>query len=220
MSDTPARRAVIASGSGRYADPWHPFAETTDRLRRVLEDAGFDVAVGPVDESLQRLEGTHLLAVNAGDPWIGEPQTGAPAAAVAGLEAALDRGIGVLAMHSSLSSLRDYAAWAPATGGVWLPDASMHPPISDAVFTWTAPPLAGDEPLAAFDERYAYLQAVGDREVIATHEHAGDTHPVVWVRKHRASRVAVDLLGHDTRSYDSRTHRALIARLAGWAAAG
>ncbi|WP_203136545.1 ThuA domain-containing protein [Microbacterium sp. JZ31] len=211
-------RAVIATGSGRYADPWHPFAETSDRLRRMLEEAGFAVDIAPVDDALQRLVGADLLVVNAGDPWDEDPPAvGAPAASVAGLEAALERGIGVLAMHAALSSLRDHAAWAPAVGGVWLPRASMHPPISDATFSWSAHPLAGTEPLTAFDERYAFLQAVGEREVVATHEHAGVVHPVVWVREHGAARVAVDLLGHDTRSYDSPSHRALIARLATWA---
>lgn len=220
MPHTPARRAVLATAAGRYTDPWHPFAETSERLRAVLEQHGFAVEVAPVDEALQRLDGAGLLAVNAGDPWRHDPPpVGAPDAAVAGLEAALDRGIGVLAMHTSLSSLRDYPAWAPATGRVWLPGISMHPPISQAEFAWTAHPLAGDEPLAAFDERYSYLQPLGDAEVAATHEHDGVTHPVVWVRRHGAARVAVDLLGHDARSYDSASHRALIGRLAAWAAA-
>ncbi|WP_309067994.1 ThuA domain-containing protein [Microbacterium sp.] len=211
--------AVIATGTGRYADPWHPFAETSDRLRRVLEEAGLAVGVAPVDDALQRLDGADLLVVNAGDPWAEDPPAaGAAASSVAGLEEALERGIGVLAMHAALSSLRDHAAWAPAVGGVWLPGASMHPPISEASFAWTAHPLAGAEPLAAFDERYAFLQALGDREVVATHQHAGVAHPVVWVRTHGASRIAVDLLGHDARSYDSPSHRALIARLANWAA--
>ncbi|WP_345752621.1 ThuA domain-containing protein [Microbacterium rhizophilus] len=213
-------RAVVATGEGRYADPWHPFAETSDLLRAVLEEAGLEVAVAPVDDALRRLDGVDLLVVNAGDPWRDDPPAvGAPAASVAGLEAALERGIGVLAMHASLSSLRDHAAWAPATGGVWLPGVSMHPPIGEAAFAWADHPLAGAEPLAAFDERYAFLQAVGDREVVATHEHAGVAHPVVWVRERGRSRVAVDLLGHDARSYDSPAHRALIARLAAWAAA-
>lgn len=218
MCSAPTPRAVITTGTGRYADPWHPFAETTDRLRGVLEDDGFAVVIAPVDEALQRLDGAALLVVNAGDPWRDRFEAGAPEASVAGLGAALDRGIGVLAMHAALASLRDYAAWAPATGGVWLPGASMHPPIGEARFSWTDHPLADTEPLVAFDERYAFLQAVGDREVVATHVHDGVVHPVVWTRTHGASRIAVDLLGHDVRSYDSPSHRALLRRLAAWAA--
>jgi type 1 glutamine amidotransferase len=220
MSQPPRRHAVLATAEGRYTDPWHPFAETTERLRGVLAEQGFTAEVAPVDDALQRLDGADLLVVNAGDPWGDEvPAVGAPAASVAGLAAALERGIGVLAMHAALASLRDYAAWAPATGGVWLPGVSMHPPISDTRFSWRPHPLADAEPLAAFDERYAYLQRIGDSEVVAEHEHDGVAHPVVWVRRHGAARVAVDLLGHDTRSYDSGSHRALIGRLADWAAA-
>lgn len=217
MSAASVRRAVVATGEGRYADPWHPFPETTGALREILTSRGFTVTVAPVDDALAHLSGADLLVVNAGDPWRDEiPAVGAPDEAVSGVDAALKRGIGVLAMHSSLSSLRDYPAWAPAVGGVWLPGVSMHPPISDAEFAWSPHPLAGDEPLRAFDERYAYLQAVGTSEVVATHEHDDVSHPVVWVREHRSSRVAVDLLGHDARSYESAAHRALIGRLIDW----
>ncbi|GAA1725101.1 ThuA domain-containing protein [Microbacterium paludicola] len=172
-------------------------------------------------DGLQRLDGVDLLVVNAGDPWRDGGSVGAPAASIVGLDAALDRGIGILALHAALASLRDYPARAAATGGVWLPGVSMHPPISDAEFGWADHPLAGDEPLVAFDERYAFLQAIGASHVVATHEHDDVIHPVVWTREHlrgeTVSRVAVDLLGHDARSYDSPSHRALIARLAGWA---
>jgi type 1 glutamine amidotransferase len=215
------RRALIATGAGRYADPWHAFEETSDRVARILEEGGFAAEIAPVDEGLQRLDGVDLLVVNAGDPWRDGGSVGAPAASIAGLETALDRSIGILALHAALASLRDYPAWAAATGGVWLPGVSMHPPISDAEFAWADHPLADDEPLVAFDERYAFLQAIGASQVVATHEHDGVIHPVVWTREHRdgegVSRVAVDLLGHDARSYDSPSHRALIARLADWA---
>ncbi|WP_110590022.1 ThuA domain-containing protein [Microbacterium suaedae] len=212
-------RALIATADGRYEDPWHPFPETSARLADALGDAGFHVETAPVDEALSKIGDADLLAVNAGDPWRHEPpRLGAPAGAVTGLDAALDRGIGVLAMHTSLASLRDYPSWSVATGGIWLPGISMHPPLSDARFDWAEHPLAGDEPLLAVDERYAYLQQIGARDIVATHDHEGVRHPVVWTREYGSARVAVDLLGHDTRSYDSPDHRALIARLARWAA--
>ena len=212
-------RAVIATAEGRYRDPWHAFDETSPALADALTDAGFSCEILPVDDALARLEGADLLAVNAGDPWRHDPlPSGAPDDAVAGLHAALARGIGVLAMHTSLASLRDYPDWPIAVGGMWLPGMSMHPPLSDAVFDWVDHPLAGSVPLAATDERYAYLQQLGNRDVVATHQHDGLAHPVVWTREHGSARVAVDLLGHDPRSYASNAHRALIARLARWAA--
>ena len=38
-------RALIASGSGRYGDPWHPFPETSVLVARILTEAGFDTTV-------------------------------------------------------------------------------------------------------------------------------------------------------------------------------
>ncbi|MBP2436375.1 ThuA domain-containing protein [Microbacterium amylolyticum] len=212
-------RALIATAEGRYTDPWHPFVETTQRLAETLTEAGFTTEVAPVDEALARIGDANLLAVNAGDPWRHDPlPLGAPVAAITGLDEALKRGIGVLAMHTSLSSLRDYPSWPIAVGGMWVPGLSMHPPISNATFSWAPHPLADTEPLTAFDERYAYMQQFGPRDVVAVHEHDGINHPVVWTRSHGNSRIAVDLLGHDARSYDSPAHHALITRLAHWAA--
>jgi hypothetical protein len=53
----PARITVV-SGSGRYADPWHPFAATSARVAEILRDAGHDVTVtDDVDGSLAALAG-------------------------------------------------------------------------------------------------------------------------------------------------------------------
>jgi len=54
-SVVPARITVI-SGSGRYSDPWHPFAETSQRIAGILQDAGHDVTVNDdVDARLAAL---------------------------------------------------------------------------------------------------------------------------------------------------------------------
>ncbi len=51
---------------------------------------------------------------------------------------------------------------------------------------------------------------------LAVHEHAGQLHPLLWVRVHEKSRIVTDLLGHDERSYDSPAHRELISRAGRW----
>ena len=38
-------QAVIASGSGRYRDPWHPFARTSALLSGLLAAGGFTVTI-------------------------------------------------------------------------------------------------------------------------------------------------------------------------------
>jgi type 1 glutamine amidotransferase len=216
-------RAVIASGTGRYADPWHPFTKTSPLLAAILEDAGFSVGVDEdVDHALTHLQGVDLLVVNAGDPWR-ETMEGTAASKPTvhpdALGAALAQGLGVLAMHSALSSLRDYPDWFSAIGGMWVPGLSSHPPASLTTVQVDRPPGGeGAADFDVFDERYCRLQQLGSREVVATHPGAQDREPSAWVRRYGRSRIAVDVLGHDERSYESAGHRRLISSLAVWAA--
>jgi len=211
-------RAVIATGEGRYADQWHPFAATSLRVKSVLEDAGLTVVVDEdLDGAMTRLDGVDLLVVNAGDPWRGE---GDPPAAesITGFADGLRRGIGVLGLHSAAATMRDYPEWSEAFGAIWLPGLSGHPPIGVTRIALTASHLGADlDDFDVFDERYSGLQRVGSAEVVATHEVDGTIHPTAWTRVVGQARVAGDLLGHDERSYDSAGHRALLTSLARWA---
>jgi type 1 glutamine amidotransferase len=213
--------ALIASGSGRYGDPWHSYARTSGLIAEALTDAGFTVDLDDdVDHALANLEHHDLLVVNAGDPWRGDDMMRRPpAAAIDGFAGALARGVGVLGMHSSVASLRDYPEWAEAIGAVWIPEVSSHPPADVASILVDAE-FAGDGPAAfeVFDERYCDLQFIGRSRVVAHHRRDDESLPTAWVRELGAARIACDLLGHDEHSYESEGHRALIARLARWAA--
>jgi type 1 glutamine amidotransferase len=210
-------RALIASGTGRYADPWHPFPKTSPLLADLLRAADFDVAVDEdVDHALADLSGVDLLVINAGDPWRGEAEpTSAPSGQ--GLEAAVAQGLGILALHSAVASLRDYALWASLIGAIWLPTVSYHPPQGDTLVTGLKMPDGTSIPdFDLFDERYCRLQQVGPRQIVAEHPGDHSPEPAAWVRHHGQSRVAVDVLGHDERSYASAGHRGLLQRLALW----
>lgn len=218
--DSGPASVLVASGEGRYSDPWHPFAHTSAEIAAVL--AGHDFAVSieyDVDLALSRLDGVDLLIVNAGDPWRSRGSTARiPAESRHGLESAFERGIGILAFHASVASLRDYPAWAAAVGGIWLPGVSYHPPGGNTrVLGRNFPDGADVADFEVSDERYCRIQAVGSRHVVAEHESNGGLEPTVWTRQYGRSRVAVDLLGHDLRSFESRGHRDLIVRLAQWA---
>ncbi|MGR0220724.1 ThuA domain-containing protein [Agromyces sp. ZXT2-6] len=220
-------RAMILSGAGRYADPWHPYPDTSARLAALVAEAGYDVEVREdVDAALATLgDDLTLLVVNAGDPDGPDAEGVAPAADAASpavdetaLETAIDRGLGILAMHSAASSLRDYAAYHRAVGGRWEDDVSWHPPFGE-----THVHLVGNhairEGLADFtveDERYTALRLHDVIEPIAEHDEGGFRHPLAWAREFGRSRLVYDALGHDTRSYDSAEHRALIARALDW----
>lgn len=214
-------KTLIASGSGRYSDPWHPYDRTSPLIADVLTSAGFETTIDDdVDQAMTRLDGVDLLVVNAGDPWRSDQPGGAPRAAIDGLAAALERGVGVIAFHAALASLRDYPDWAPAIGAVWLPGVSWHPPHGRTVVRGLGLPDGSPiQDVDVDDEQYLRLQRLGRSEVVAEHEIDGERSPAAWVREFGGSRVAVDALGHDERSYESASHRVLIAQLAEWVTA-
>jgi uncharacterized protein len=207
-------RSLILSGGGEYRDPWHPFAATSERLAGLLTGLGHEVEISElVADSLADLSGWDLIVVNAA--------AGPPAdtsAAQAELLAALDRGLGVLAMHVGVTTLLRLPSWESVTGAAWTP-ASMHPKIGPCrILTY-----AGRHPISAqvpdfdtTDERYSYLRLAPDLVPLAAHEYAGDLHPLLWARTRGPSRIVADALGHDERSYDSPAHRELLTRAARW----
>ncbi|MWV58907.1 ThuA domain-containing protein [Rathayibacter sp. VKM Ac-2754] len=216
---TRRRSALLLSGVGRYADPWHPFAETSRALAGIVEEAGYDVEIAPdVDDALAALEHLpDLLVVNVGQPRDGEPS---PAA---GLTRYLRSGRPLLALHSSATSFTESDEWERTLGGRWVEGVSMHPEQGDTVVTVEEYPLVAD--LADFslnDERYSFLRVAADVQVLVTHEHDGVRHPLVWLREAAdgRGRAAYDALGHDARSFDSPEHREILRRLISWVAAG
>ncbi len=223
-------RAIILSGAGRYADPWHPFAETSAALAGIVGSAGYRVDVSDdLLGGLARLGDADLLIVNAGDPEnsaaaadegdaLQAPSAGAIAAAAAGFDAALERGIGVLAVHAAASTLPELPAWHHALGGRWIPGVSWHPEIGEATVHMTGSHVIADEleDFTVFDERYTGLRIEGVIEPIAEHEEGGMRHPIIWARELGHSRLVYDALGHDARSYDSAAHRELLGRALDW----
>lgn len=214
-------RAVIASGAGRYADPWHLFPHTSARIAQILDEDGWDVLViDDPDRALWSLDDASLLVVNAGDPWRGGDGEPHPDhAAARGLDAAIDRGIGLIAVHTGLASLRDYPRWREVIGGEWEVDRSWHPPISRTVIPVADgehPVTAGISEISVFDELYTDLAVDEHVHVLVAHERDAASHPLVWVCE-QPTRAVATALGHDERSYESASHRALMRSAARWA---
>jgi type 1 glutamine amidotransferase len=221
-------RAVILSGSGRYADAWHHFAETSAALAGIVAGAGYRVEVGDdLLAGLAALGDADLLVVNAGSPESPLPEgSGEPPepseeeleAAAASLDAALDRGIGILAVHASASTLPELPDFGHALGGRWIEGFSWHPPIGEARVHIVGTHVIADglSDFTVLDERYAGLRLDGVIERIAEHEEDGMRHPIIWARELGRSRVVYDALGHDARSYESAEHRDLLTRALQW----
>jgi type 1 glutamine amidotransferase len=213
-----SRSAVILTGSGRYADPWHPFEQTTSILAELLGAAGYRVEIASdVDSRLAEGIETDLLVVNAGLP---RDDAAAPSAdGRDGLRRTLESGCPLLAVHAASTTFIDAPEWEAALGGAWVRGHSMHPPFSEAAVQVLPHPLTeGIEDFTVSDERYSFLRVAAEVEVLAVHEHEGRTHPLAWIRESTGTlgRAAYDALGHDVRSFTSPVHRRLLESLIGW----
>jgi hypothetical protein len=239
---TAAPRALLLSGTGRYADPWHPFAETSGALAGLLREVGFGVEMADdVDAALAGLAaqggtapgrpahggpaGTglpDLLVVNVGLPRDDLPSPGTPDAS-AGLRHWLADGRPMLVSHVSSTSFSDSPEWAEALGGRWIRGTSMHPdygPAAIHVHPETGPLVEGITDFKLLDERYSYLETAPAITVHATHTHEGLEHPVMWSLDRRPGRTFYDALGHDAASFQSPEHREILLRAIAWLAAG
>lgn len=226
--------ALVLSGSGRYADPWHPFAATSALVADALEAAGIATSVTEgVDAALAALPDSapDLLVVNIGAPDGPAPEgvdrgPGDPAvdaAARAGLLSHLAAGRPLLALHVSSTSLHFVPEWEAILGGIWVRGTTMHPDYDRArihVETDAHPIVEGVPDFATIDERYSYLRVAPDVHALAWHEHDAERHPLLWARRYGSARVVYDALGHDAASYDSPEARELIARSARWLLGG
>lgn len=211
---------LIVSGGGDYADPWHPFEETSALIRDILSGMGHDVSiVTNVGETLASLsQGGHpdLLVVNAGN---GELPLPSDAAALAGIEAYLAAGLPMLVMHVAATLYAETDDWERIVGGRWVRGTSMHPDWGLArihVATDSHPIVDGIPDFDIEDERYSYLRVDPVIVPLATQQHDGIEHPILWARNYRDARVVYDALGHEARSFAAEGHRAIIRRAAAW----
>jgi len=214
---------LIVTGAGRYVDPWHRFSETSSKLAEVITARGHRVEMSEdVERSLLSLADRRLVVIN-----IGNPQPARPEPTMIEIQQSLldhlESGGGLLGMHASATSFTTMPRWPEILGGRWVRGTTMHPPLHLARIHLRpgAHQVAGEESdFEVLDERYSYLEVGDDISVIGEHVHDGVVHPMIWAREHGAGRVVYDGLGHDTRSYDSVGHRALLGRAVDWLTGG
>lgn len=223
---------TILSGTGRYSDPWHPFAATSGAIADIVAAMGLDVAVrGTGSPESLTADDARLVVVNCGKGE--EPPSPDPAwaAIFSDFGEWIDNGGRILAVHTAAATFPDWPAWAALIGGRWVEGRSSHPPFSGAVFTAAAgaeghpvleglpdasgldPALAGQPMVLAFDERYSGLDVAPGSVPLLTHELAGQTEVVGWAV---GRRILYDGLGHDERSYRSTTRRRLLENEVRW----
>jgi type 1 glutamine amidotransferase len=210
---------LIISGAGYYSDPWHSFADTSQRLADIIAGLGHAVAVSEaVEHALAEPGEPDLVVINIGNPRQARPQSRIDAAEQ-GLDRHLQRGGALLGVHVSATSLPTMSGWSQMLGGHWVRGRTMHPEQDLAtilVRVGAHPIVHGLVDFTVFDERYSYLDTNPGITVVCEHQTDGRLHPIVWARESGLARVVYDGLGHDTRSYESPGHVELLRRAVGW----
>lgn len=215
--------ALLLSGSGRYADPWHSFPRTSGRLADLLSGEGLSVdQPDDIDDAVAGFASGPLPRLIVAD--LGRPQDGLPAPATATGRTGLRRLVEnrpLLAVHAAASSFCDSPSWAAAVGARWVPGVSWHPergPLIAHAAAASTSPLGVLESFGLDDERYLDLQeGVPDRTVL--YEHAGENsvmQPSIWLQERKGIRSAYDAYGHDKAAYSSSDHSEIIRRVIRW----
>ena len=208
-------RVLVFSGGGDYADPWHPFAETSARVAEILGAAGHDVTVVDTLAALEiGLQDADVLVVNAG----GGPEPHALDAELARILASY-RGP-LVALHVAATLMPEHDAWERMLGGRWVRGQSMHPPRGPLTVRAVSrhPIVDGLAEGSTVDEAYSWLRIAPASEVLLVHDLESGSQPMCWIADVDGRRVAYDGLGHDVEAYKAPVAVALLQRLVAWAA--
>lgn len=218
------RSALILSGG-----VFHDCPATSARLAAQLRELDCEAEVTEdLEAGLARLAGFDLLVVNAlrwrmlgekYDPYRDSMAYSPSAAARRSIVEHLERGGGLLAMHTAVICFDDWPEWGDILGARWAWGQSGHPPPARVRVRVEPGPhtlVAGLADFELEDEIYGFLDHGPGLQPQLTSSHGGADHPLLWVRHWRGGRVAVDLLGHGPESYASPQHRTIVGRALGW----
>lgn len=221
-----ARALVLSGGVG------HDFAATSSVLAGLLAEVGVAADVTDDVEGASgegRLARYGLVVVNtlrwrmeaeryAGlrAAWAYEPS----AAVRAALVDHVDRGGGLLGVHTASICFDAWPEWGDLLGGSWDWERSCHPPLGPVPVRIRSGPHAITDGLGDFeveDEAYGFLALRPDVVTLATTAHGGATHPLLWARGGATGgRVVYDALGHGPVSLSHPVHRTIVRRAARW----
>ncbi len=213
-------RILIFSGAGRYADPWHPFAETSAAIAGVMQEMGHHAVVRDSEPgSLEDLHTFELLVVNSGGRAT-EPdleQTRAWTSDHRAIWEFHESGHPILGVHTAVGTFPDWDGWTSIIGGRWTAD-SFHPELGTATFHPAAgasahPIWSGLETVSVIDERYSLLELEDGSVPVVQHTTEATIHTMGWVA---GESVIYDGLGHDGRSYESQSRRRLLKNEVRW----
>nr|WP_246497486.1 ThuA domain-containing protein [Sphaerisporangium rubeum] len=201
----------------------HDFPATSAALAEVMAEAGVESTVTEdIEGALREPPDIELITVNAlrccMDGGWSATQGGSafrlPPVARATLLGHIERGGGVLAMHSAPMCFDDWPYWRHMVGAAWCWGKSHHAPVGPAEIH-----LHGDDPIISgltgftlTDEVYTDLATIPGIRPLASSQ----GQPLFWTRQFPRGRLVYDALGHDSRSYESPVHREMLRRATAW----
>lgn len=200
----------------------HPVAQAGARLADLVADHRFEVHLveDPEEVAAAMSPSPELLVVDACWFSLGAERyteteraefgVGRSPAREQALEAFVTTGGAVLALHTAVICFDTWPRWGQLLGGSWNWATSSHPPPAEITVVPTTDGFG--ESFAVVDELYGGLDVAPSSTVVAR---ARSGEPLAWVSGAHGGRVAVDLLGHDRRSFDSDGHLRLISALLG-----
>lgn len=216
-------RIRIISGVGRFSDPWHPYADTSERIAGLLTEHGDQVGItDATPAAFTELSDVELVVLNVG----GRPDEELPAdpvwsAAFENLGDWIEAGHPILGIHAAANAFPDWPAWRELLGGVWVRGVSHHPPRNE--FTFDIAPTGRDHPavgglakVTALDERYSELDVAAGSIPLLQHRFDEKDQIMVWAVDDGRRKAIYDGLGHDLAAYDSPERCRLLVSEVDW----
>lgn len=138
------------------------------------------------------------------------------------IESHLQRGGGLLGLHTAAICFDTWADWPGILGAGWAWGQSYHPrpgPVSVQPCEKQHPILQGIGTFELTDELYCGITVAGDAAVLATAVATGcdGRQPILTTRNAGDARIVYSSLGHDMRSLGNENHRSIIKNAALWA---
>jgi len=226
------RNLILTGGVG------HPFADASAALRDLLGGAGLKSEItDDIEGGLGALvdDDFDLVTVYAlrwrmlsGEKYAPHRATWAFQLSQQGrriLKDFVERGGGLVALHTAVICFDDWPGWKDLIGGAWVWGQSFHPPYGPI----TVRPTAVDHPITAglsdfelADEVYSNMDLAPDIVPLLSGSANGAASkgiwPMLWAREVGAGRVVCNTLGHDRASLEQATHRRILCNGARWAA--
>jgi uncharacterized protein len=196
-------------------DPWHPAATIRAGLRALEDSYAFDWLERSEDWSAERMDRYPIVVLAKSNtisptdhtPWV-TPEV------EAAFQQYVERGNGLLAIHSGTAGYTESSTLRPLLGGVFV----RHPAQCAVTVTPRAghAMVAGVDAFTAHDEHYmmALDDAAADVFLTTSSEHGEQ--PGGWTRSVGAGRVCVLTPGHNLPVWTTPAYERMIRNALAW----